>query len=668
MSGISRLSLKARVLGAVVAMVTLGLAITIGLFALKARELQNQAVKQYAEELGMRYATDVKRQLEMALAASRVLAQSLEGMQASGHADRASANAMLKNVLIANREFVGVWTVWEPQKFDGKDEQYANQPGYDATGRYVTWWFRDGEKIKLENPPDYEKEGVGDYYLIPKKAGKELLAEPSIYKLAGKDVLMTSFTVPIIRDGVFLGVIGIDMPLPGLQEKISKIRPYDTGYASLISNKGKYIADLDEKRLGQDIGTGLQWEQIKASIAAGREHAVTMHSEELKTTVRRLYVPIQIGDTNERWSLAVSIPVDKVMESVRGLEQIAFALAFISILIVSLVLSSVLNRLVIKPLGGDPDDAVKVARSVAQGDLAGVVVLRNGDDSSMMAAISTMQRKLHQTVTGIRSISESVAHSTTEIAQGNADLSRRTESQAASLEETAASGQQLVRIVEQNVDATNQANSTALSASDAADRAGDIVRDLVQTMHDISGASSRMAHIIDVIDGIAFQTNILALNASVEAARAGEQGRGFAVVANEVRSLAQRSALASKEIRELINASLEKVDSGAVLVEKAGGTIHEAMNRIKHVTSLMAEISSASAEQRSSITQISEAIDLLDETTQQNVTLVEQVAVAAAALQQQAQLLHESVAVFQTERNDMLAMKDHSVKALQAVA
>ncbi|MDO8770495.1 MAG: methyl-accepting chemotaxis protein [Burkholderiaceae bacterium] len=264
----------------------------------------------------------------------------------------------------------------------------------------------------------------------------------------------------------------------------------------------------------------------------------------------------------------------------------------------------------------------------------------------LLHSMASMQTSIAAVVTTVRQGSEGLAIASAEIAQGNNDLSARTESQASALEETAASMEELSATVKQNADSARQANQLALSASSVAVKGGEVVGQVVQTMKGINEASHKIADIIQVIDGIAFQTNILALNAAVEAARAGEQGRGFAVVASEVRSLAGRSAEAAKEIKSLINASVERVEQGTALVDQAGVTMAEVVSSIKRVTDLMGEISAASGEQSAGVSQVGEAVTQMDQVTQQNAALVEEMAAAASSLKGQAQDLVGTVAVF----------------------
>ncbi|MGA7778977.1 MAG: methyl-accepting chemotaxis protein [Paraburkholderia sp.] len=306
----------------------------------------------------------------------------------------------------------------------------------------------------------------------------------------------------------------------------------------------------------------------------------------------------------------------------------------------------VIIRNVRSSLGGEPEHAASLAASIAKGDLTHVVEVRADDSSSMMAAMRAMQDRLQRTLGEIRRSSDSIASATQQIAAGNGDLSQRTEQQAASLQETAASMEQLTATVKQNADNARQASGLAHTASDIATKGNDVVSRVIGTMGEINESSRQIGDIIGVIEGIAFQTNILALNAAVEAARAGEQGRGFAVVAGEVRSLAQRSATAAKEIKQLIGASVERVHNGSTLVEQAGSTMGEIVQAVQRVTDIMGEIAAASEEQSSGIAQVGLAVTQMDEVTQQNAALVEQAAASAASLQDQAARLRETVNVF----------------------
>ena len=325
--------------------------------------------------------------------------------------------------------------------------------------------------------------------------------------------------------------------------------------------------------------------------------------------------------------------------------QVGAAVLALLAVAVAVALLLVMQRTVRRELGGDPADASRTLRRVAEGDL--VAQHRQGAVAhGLMAELGRMQQGLRTLVQQVQHATREITHAAQEIAQGNHDLSARTESQASALEETAASMEELSTTVRQNADNAQQANQLARQASMVAAHGGTVVSQVVDTMQGINASSQRIADIVGVIDSIAFQTNILALNAAVEAARAGEQGRGFAVVAGEVRALAQRSAEAAKEIKHLISASVDQVAQGTQLVDQAGSTMTDIVGAIQRVTDIMGEISAASHEQSAGVAQVGEAINQMDQATQQNAALVEESAAAAAALRQQADGLLGAVSRF----------------------
>ena len=314
--------------------------------------------------------------------------------------------------------------------------------------------------------------------------------------------------------------------------------------------------------------------------------------------------------------------------------------------LVGAFVARVLTRSVTRAVGGEPEDAVRIAGAIAEGDLGVVIPVRKADRHSILAAMRTMRDRLAEVVEQVRSSSDSVATGSAQIATGNADLSQRTEEQASNLQQTAASMEELTITVQTNAQTAAEAHRLATDAAEAAALGGAAQGQIVATIGEIAASSRRIAEIIGVIDGIAFQTNILALNAAVEAARAGVQGRGFAVVATEVRSLAQRSASAAKEIKALIEQSSRRVDAGVQQVNAAGATMEAIVAQARRVSELVGEISNASAEQASGIGQVGSAVTQLDQVTQQNAALVEESAAAAESLRAQATRLTEVVSVF----------------------
>jgi methyl-accepting chemotaxis protein len=409
----------------------------------------------------------------------------------------------------------------------------------------------------------------------------------------------------------------------------------------------------------QKLPASEQGEAIRARIDAAKTTARALNSRFLELALNhrdkeaRELLMANGAPANEAWQAALDENIHMQTEANERDAQSAEASNIFAIKL-TLVLSAlaiilmiaagvVMTRGITRPLR----QAVSVAEAVASGDLSSKIEVTTRDETGqLLQALKNMNENLASIVGEVRASTDTINTASGEISSGNSDLSQRTEQQASSLEQTASSMEELTSTVKQNAENARQANQLAISASEIAAKGGGVVRDVVDTMTGISDSSKKIADIIAVIDGIAFQTNILALNAAVEAARAGEQGRGFAVVAGEVRNLAQRSAAAAKEIKELISNSVAKVDTGTELVAQAGKTMEEIVTSIKRVTDIMSEITAASQEQSTGIEQVNQAVSQMDEVTQQNAALVEQAAAAAESLNEEAQNLAKSVAVF----------------------
>ena len=500
--------------------------------------------------------------------------------------------------------------------------------------------------------------------------------------------LMLAFA-GVIALGVLVGAIGISR-LAALNEDLRFISsdrvPKVERISEIIDDVNLIARELrnaiifrDEQKVSASIETLLAArERIGKTLEA---LAPTLTSEEgtkrlaAVTASRAAYIPVQqrfidmvrAGEKDSAAGLLETqlrpaqlayiqaltelknLQIELIAKSVKDGEAnfVQARMLMFALLAAMIVAGALLASWITRSITGPVSAAVDVAERVALGDLSSVIRSDRRDETGrLLAALKVMNENLAGIVSTVRSSSDSIATGSAQIASGNADLSQRTEEQASALEQTAASMEQLGSTVKQNADNARQANQLALSASTVAVRGGEVVGQVVATMKGINDSSKKIADIISVIDGIAFQTNILALNAAVEAARAGEQGRGFAVVASEVRSLAQRSAAAAKEIKSLITASVERVEQGTALVNQAGVTMDEVVSSIKRVTDIMGEISSASIEQSQGVSQVGEAVSQMDQVTQQNAALVEQSAAAADSLRQQAQQLVTAVAVF----------------------
>jgi methyl-accepting chemotaxis protein-1 (serine sensor receptor) len=414
-----------------------------------------------------------------------------------------------------------------------------------------------------------------------------------------------------------------------------------------------YIANsltLEEKELANKFAADLQtFEQkgLKLAVEALRANDITEAQSAMVEKMTPMAIPVKSGvDALKQYQVkGAKSEFDEASSRYSGIRGTA-VVSILAGLAFAGVFGLAMTRTITRQLGGEPFEANRVAQWVGEGDLTHPITLKDHDDASLMARLKQMQEKLSAVVSNVRQSSHAVASASAEIAHGNQDLSRRTEQQVSALEETASSMEELGTAIQVNAQRALRANQLAMNASTVALEGGQVVGEVVQTMREINESSRRIVDIIGVIDGIAFQTNILALNAAVEAARAGEQGRGFAVVASEVRSLAGRAAAAAKEIKTLIGSSVERVEKGTSLVDQAGTTMSEVVGSIRQVTDIIGEISAASAEQSEGVSQVGRALALMDQATQQNASLVDEISGAASSLRQQSEDLVAAVAVF----------------------
>ncbi|MCO5399399.1 methyl-accepting chemotaxis protein [Ralstonia soli] len=467
--------------------------------------------------------------------------------------------------------------------------------------------------------------------------------------LAESDANLLSFRIVLDRAAMSLNTPGMDKTMERARMFLDKSDAAWKRYRALpINAEERKLADEAETLRNVFLRDGTQ-----VLMQAVQAHDEARVSQTVMDVMPALYRPLgdKVAALNRMQMEAAKARYETGQHEHDNLSALTMALLLGGIVVGGL-LTWALRRSITLPL----TRAIEQAEHITQGDLTHTIRVDRMDETGrLLVALQRMQESLQKMVGQVRSGSDSIASATQQIATGNADLSQRTEQQASALEETASSMEELTSIVRQNADNARQASTLAGNASDIAVKGGEVVGRVVDTMAGINESSKKIADIIGVIEGIAFQTNILALNAAVEAARAGEQGRGFAVVAGEVRSLAQRSATAAKEIKELISDSVGRVENGTTLVAEAGSVIDEVVVAVKRVTDIMGEISSASDEQSAGIEQINQAVTQMDEGTQQNAALVEQAAAAAMSLQEQANGLRHAVAAFRTQDRAQLA-------------
>lgn len=611
------LSLGVRLLLAVGGIVSAGFLLTISVVTFRAASIQKAQAFATAEEMAMKNAELVRARMELGILKARTLAQSFEGIKLHGSPNRAEANAMLRGVLEGDRDILSLCTCWEPNAFDGRDRDFVNKPVHDATGRFIPYWNRGtGDQYLAEKLVDYEKPGDGDWYLLARDSGQETIVEPYYYPIAGKQVLMTTVTVPIKRDGKVLGVTTVDLALSDLQELVSQIRPYGEGYASLLSNKAVFVADKEPARITKMVGDGSGQGELKAALREGRLYRAQVDDTQIGMEVYRVMVPVKVGKTATPWGFVVTVPIDRILEGVRQTRNIAIGLGLLSIVSVIVLIRFVVARLVVGPLGGEPSYAAEITRRIAEGDLTIQVETRRGDRGSLLSAMRDMQKSLRSILGDVRSGAEGVASGSTELSATAEEMNATThaiatqaEGQHRSSERMAAAMLQLSASIDQvagNVRAAQTQMNVATQATKGGEQAEEATR---QAMEAIRTATEQIVKAVGVINEIARQTNLLSLNAAIEAAKAGAQGKGFAVVAEEIRKLAERSALSVREIGLLIQECNQAIDRGTTTVGSSVEALHEIAENIAQVATMVKEIGAASEEQARTGQEVSHQVE-----------------------------------------------------------
>jgi methyl-accepting chemotaxis protein len=638
------LSLNGKICAAATALVVLSLGITATVIGIRssasaeaaAMELARTSTREVSDLLQARVATNLSAVVNLAGAMRNTRAANLP-------LARDQINEMVKATLTGSEDLIGTAVTWEANALDGKDAEYAGKgPLYDATGRFMPYWTRGtGGALHVEPIVFDSAAGANDWYDIPKRNGKVFFTEPYNYPVDGKPTLMASLVAPIMINGQFKGVASADFMLTRLGKILSEMKTIEGAKLSLISSGGLYASNPALDKLGKKADD-------LPPAALDKVRAGQPYEFEDDAGWVHLLQPLFIHAESAPWTVQLTFPKSVATAPARELLLYTLIVSLICAVATALILVGVVFRLTapLRELG-----ARMTALSSGDADLSVKLEVRGNDELAVIGSgFNQFVGNIHNVLVQVSASAENVARGSAEISHGNTDLSARTEQQASALEETAASIEELTSTVKENAENARQANALAGSASDVAQKSGAVVAQVVTTMASINASSSKIVEIISVIDGIAFQTNILALNAAVEAARAGEQGRGFAVVASEVRSLAQRSAAAAKEIKELIDDSVDKVAAGTRLVDEAGSTMDDVVSSVRRVTEIMSEITVATAEQSEGIAQVNQAVVQMDGVTQQNAALVEQAAAAAESLQEQAATLAQAVSVFKLDR------------------
>lgn len=631
----SSLRLKVAVLASAFAVASLGVtSVAIGLRALsQAQDAANGLVSTEAA----RVALAVEASLHEPFAQSHVIANALSTAKRMGRPlYREQVDLLLRSGLEANPDWVGFSSIWEPNALDGRDSQFVNAPGHDATGRYVTFWNRQKGEITGEPVVGYADPAQNGWY--ESMRGRDG-AQCQVYSvtLGGKEVTLVTASVPIVVSGKFMGLVAVDFTLKALDDVLSRLSRGQPLKLALLSDSGAYLSGVEPERLGK------QADDLPPQVMQALKEARGSQWSSADGWMHRI-VPVQPDPKTVAWAVKVSYPEAQVMAPVRRLMSFTLAVALICALLMALLIAVVVGRLM-RPVA----ELSKSVESLASGDsrLDARLQVRGRDELAKISdAFNRFIAKLAGAFGEAHDASAAVVIAARQIAQGNADLSSRTETQASRLQEVAVAMNGLQLSVEENRQASERA-TVVCGEADASSRTSEVVAsEALKSMQVLQQASSHIAEITGAIESIAFQTNVLAINAAIEAARAGDAGKGFAVVAGEVRVLAKRSADAARDIKELIERSVQQIGTANQRMSDNDATVRKLVTSVQHVTQLVERITLAGRKQSETITWVTSSLTDVERSTQQNAALVEELAAASESMHQQADRLVAVVGQF----------------------
>jgi methyl-accepting chemotaxis protein len=587
-------SLTFRLLVPVLATTVLLYLLVFGWILVDARRRALVEAETRAHETAIRCATEVAAFIDRTFQIPRTLAAEFAGLRSQGVPSRASITAALRQTLVAEPDVLALYTLWEPDAFDGRDADFVNTPGHDASGRFIPYWNRGRGDPLLEPLVDYDKEGPGDYFLIPQRTGRDAWIEPYLYPVAGREVLITSLVSPIRVDDSFVGIAGLDIDLATLTDRVGAIKPFGTGYGILISGGDVIVAHPDRSQVGRRLAPtdGVVASLTEARRAGGGDTAALAgFSEVLDAPVYYVSTPVVARGIDTPWWLVVAIPRDGV--------------------------SGDANRQIRQ---------VMVAGAALASVLAGVLWL----------TARSLARDLRHVSHSVHDGAQHTAAAVRQLATQGHALSSGAQQQAASVEQTSASLRRLATMASEAKTHMHTASTSAAAARAEAEGGTGEMQRMQESLAASREAADRVARIIKTIDEIAFQTNLLALNAAVEAARAGEHGAGFAVVADEVRNLSQRAAAATRESGSLI----ERSQATSRQADETGAAVAERFARIlarsRELDGLIGEVSTAAMEQSDSLAAIAQAVGQIGAVTESNAASAAETAAASTELSAQA--------------------------------
>ena len=642
---LKNLSLRAKILVPICGLMVVFFCVAMGFIFQKAMKTAKVEALEKAQVVASQYSGIIKLELEVAMNAARTLATAFEGIKKyNNKAERQLLMDQVRSVLSVNPNFIGMSTCWEPNAFDNNDAKFVDTVGHDSSGRFIPYLYKSGNKIKIEPLVDYDKYGVGDYYVLAKRSGRETLTEPYNYPLDGKQILMTTVSAPIKDNGKFVGVVTVDIALRKLRDLVSNIKLFSSGYISIISNKCFYVTHPKVERIGKNILRTDEWMQpMVENIKTGKGFMLENDSATLKSRAIRIGVPIRIGDTGTPWLVLLSLSKGKIFEKVY---QRLFLSVFLCIVILLLMITII--YFIARSIANPVIASVQYAEKMSQGDFSQKLDIDQKDEVGLLADalnkvtsnlgitikdISVAVEELFSSSTDLSTISKqaSVASKNTtnradSVSVAATEMSEAINLIAATMEQTSTSVGIIANNEEQMILKISEISNHCEKAQGISDAAVSKVDNASLKVEKLGVAVSEITNVTETISEISDQTNLLALNATIEAARAGDAGKGFAVVANEIKELAKQTAEATRVIKEKISGIQGSTDTTVTEIKE----ITKVMKGVNEIVTVIAtsveEQSVTTKETADNVSQTSQGIYDVNENIKQNSTVAEEIA------------------------------------------